>query len=188
MVKETETEEGRKQVAEHILLTADGSEAESEEQAQGVRYKLLENGKTFTWNWSEANDSEKIMLACFGAKTLATNVTSAARNNKKNPANAEQQFTELEERFALIRGGQWVDRTREPGAPRVDRDKLAAAIVQVMLKGGKITADQESATLQEKRERLDSDAAYLTMARQIPAVAEAYNELTGRATATVDQL
>ncbi len=188
MVKETETEEGRKQVAEHVLLDASGNEADTEENATGIRYKLLENSKTFEWQWAQATDAERQMLAIFGAKTLATNVTSAARNNKKNPADADTQFNELTERFNLIRSGQWIDRSREPGVPAIDKDKLAQAIAQVMLAGGKIAQSDLETTVAEKRKRLEDEKGYATFVRTNPQVAAAYNSLAARKVADINDL
>jgi hypothetical protein len=192
--QEAETKEKRKAVAEHDLLSADSkplADGEGEEKAYGISYKLLANGKVFTWNWNDANEDERRMLACFGAKTLATNITSAERTAKSD---ADGQFDAIGERFHGIRGGVWVDRTREPGQPRVNREALAAAICQFYVGQGKRAQadigtpgsggeyDTTLARLNNPKDEL------LAKARTIPAVMDLYNAAVGKKVATVDDL
>lgn len=191
MVKEIETaEEKRKvsKVAEHDLIDTAKAIVDSEEEADGIQYKLVANGKTFHWNWQDANELERKMLAIFGAKTLATNETSQAR---QKDADADGQLDAVVERFGLIRSGQWVDRTREGGVGRaIDKDALAEAIVRVLLASGKITDAQVGDTKAAKRQQLEDDAAYVRKARQVPEVADEYIKIVGKPTvkATVDDL
>lgn len=205
MVKQTETEETtetkreRKAVAEHDLLDSQGQPfaddaKQVEEQAYGISYKLINHNKTFTWNWNDANEAERRMLAVFGAKTLATNETSAFRNDKKNsPTDYDGQYDALESRFADLRNGIWVDRTREPGAPRVNKDALATAICQVMVADGKAAAADigeagAGGLWDQRRARLDSDPAYMAGARANAKVADIYNTLVGKRTLSSDEL
>lgn len=190
MVKEveTDTETKRSKVAEHDLIDAAKAVVESEEDADGIQYKLVANQKSFRWNWSEANDSERKLLAIFGAKTLATNETSQAR---QKDADADGQLDAVVERFGIIRAGQWVDRTREGGVGRaIDKDALAEAIVRVLLASGKITDAQVGDTKATKRQQLEDDAAYVRKARQVPEVADEYIKIVGKpqVKATVDDL
>src|SRR5215204_4698782 len=101
MVKEveTETETKRSKVAEHELVDAQNAVTEDEESADGIKYTLVANGKSFTWNWTAANEQARKLLAIFGAKTLATNETSQAR---QKGADADGQLDAVVERFALI--------------------------------------------------------------------------------------
>lgn len=199
MVKETETETETKSKSEITLLAQDGSEAESEEQAYGFDYKLLGNGKCHRWQWSEASEDERRMLAILGGKTLATNETSAIRNNKKLQGTPEgsvdAQFEALVERFGLVRSGTWVDRTREPGAPRIDKDKMADALADVLLADGKITqADWQSAR-DARRAKLDDETksgsppmTYMQFMRTNAKVAAAYAARMGKPQASVDDI
>lgn len=194
MTESVETAQGatttKRKVAQHDLIAADGSIVESEEEAQGIKYTLQENGKSLVWNWADATDAEKRLLAIFGAKTLATNETSQVRNNLKGAGDADEQIQAVLERFAMIRTGQWIDRTREGGVgAKIDRDALAEAICQVLVAEGKATDQQVADGLKaEKRERLESDPAYLRKVRTVPQVATAYAAIVGKSTATVDDL
>jgi hypothetical protein len=196
MTESIETSNGaatttKRKVAQHDLIDANGKEVDTEEEAQGIKYTLQENGQSLTWKWAEATDDEKRLLAIFGAKTLATNETSQVRNNPKGPGDADEQIAAVRERFAMIRTGQWVDRTREGGGvgAKIDRDALAEAICQVLVAEGKVTdADVQNGVKAEKRKRLDDDAAYLRKARTVPAVALAYSQIVGKSTATVEDL
>jgi hypothetical protein len=189
---ESDTEVTRRKVAEHNLIGADGVVVESEEDADGIKYDLIGGSKPFTWNYSQANEAERKLLAIFGAKTLATNETSQIRNGAKTKGDpvpgADEQIGAVAERFALLRAGQWVDRTREGAAVRIDKDALAEAIIQVMLAAGKITDDQVGDTKAAKRQQLEDDPTYMRKARQVPEVATAYARIVGRTTATVNDL
>lgn len=180
----------KRKVAQHDLIDAKGEVVETEEEAQGIRYTLQENGQAMTWNFSDATEDEKRLLCIFGAKTLATNETSQVRNNPKGGGDADEQITAVKERFAMIRTGQWVDRTREGGVGvKIDKDALAEAICQVLVAEGKTDDAAVAAGLKaEKRERLENDAAYLRKARTVPAVALAYAKIVGKTTATVEDL
>lgn len=199
MVKETETAPKAKKkepVAEITLLKADGSEATKQEEATGFSYKLIANSKVFTWQSAQANPAETLMLAIFGGGTLATNETSAIRNRggKDRPdlaGDADEQFDALTERFTAIRDGSWTppDRTRE--GPRVDVDKLASAIVAVLVANGKRSeaeAESEHARQLGKLNDADTGKAYIAGMRQNADVAAQYATLMGKKVATVDDM
>ena len=205
MVKTTESiteasgakTEKRKPVAEHDLLGQDRQplpDGKGEESAYGISYKLLANGKVFSWHWGEANDDERRMLACFGAKTLATNVTSAERTADSD---ADGQFEAIGERFSGIRNGQWVG-PREAG-PRVNREALAYAICDVLVSKGRLQADAiggpgEGGEFDARLARLNSDEknaagdTYLTQVRTNPEIAAAYSVRVGKKTASLDDI
>lgn len=187
----SETEVVKRKVAQHDLIGADGSvlpEDQGEETATGIRYTLLANGQSFDYQYGQSPDMDR-MLACFGAKTLATNETSAARNNSKGEASPDEQIAAVRERFALLSTGTWVDRTREGIGAKVDPDALAEAICQVMVAEGKYTQEEVEASYKAKvRQKISDDAVWARKSRTLPAVASAYATIKGRATATVDDL
>jgi hypothetical protein len=179
----------REKIANHSFLDAQGTPVDDGEAAQGYRYTLLANGDTFDWYWAQANEDERRMLSIFGAKTLATNETSQARNNPKGAATADEQMEALRERFKMIREGQWVDRAREGGVgAKVDKPGLAKAITEVLLAKGKITEADVGTTYAAKLQLLEEDAQYLRKSRQVPEVNIAYSRIVGRPTASVDDL
>lgn len=183
-----------KAVAKHELLDSAGATCDKEEDAHGMRYTLLANGETFDYVCGTNADADR-MLAVFGAKTLATNETSQARNSAKGEASAAEQIQAVRDRFATLATGTWVDRTREGGA-KVDKDALAEAICQVQVaQGGKTKAGElvtdafVAAGYKAKvRQNLEDDPNFLRIARNMPAVTTAYAALVGRSVATVDDL
>jgi hypothetical protein len=185
----TTAKKKRQAVAEHEFIDAKGEVVDDGESAQGYRYTLLANSDTFEWYWTLANDDEKRMLALFGAKTLATNETSQARNNPKGSGSAAEQMEALRERFTMLRNGQWVDRSREGAVTKIDKDALAEAICQVLVAKGKHTEEEIATSVKAaKRQQLEDDATYLRKSRQVPEVAIAYAAIVGRQVATVDDL
>jgi hypothetical protein len=180
-----ETEVTKRAVAKHFLLDASGDVTEDETKATGIRYLQISTGDKFDYQISEA---ARLMLACFGAKTLATNESSQVRNNPKGAGGDAEQMEAIRNRFALLDQGEWVDRTRTPGAV-VDKDALAEAIVIVMLADGKITEDQATGDAKAKvRQKLEDDPQYQATARQHPRVTAEYAKLKGRTVKTTDDL
>lgn len=195
MMTEAETETVKRKVAEHDLIDAGGAVVDEEEKAQGIRYTLLANNQAFEYQFGKSQDADR-MLALFGAKTLATNETSQARNSAKGAASADEQIQSVRDRFALIATGQWVDRTREGVGAKIDKDALAEAIVRVQIAAGSKTSDGELVTAElaaagykaKVRQKLEDDAAFVRKARQVPAIATEYSAIVGRTVATLDDL
>lgn len=179
----------KRKVAEHGLINANGSPVENEEEATGISYKQLATGETFTYQTGGEAGKALTMLAVFGAKTLATNEASQVRNNPKGAGSDAEQMQAIKDRFAMIEAeGKWVDRTREGVGAKVDKDKLAGAIIEVLTAQGKIT-DADSGTMYAKvRQKLEDDPKYQATARNVPGVPEAYAKAMGRQTRTVDEL
>lgn len=183
-----ESEPAKRAVAKHELLDTSGAVVETEEGANGIRYTLLANGQTFDWQFG-ANPTADKMLAIFGAKTLCTNVTSAERNNTKGEASPDDQIAAVRERFAGIEGGVWVDRSREGVGAKVDLDKLAEAVCQVLVgEGAKTQGDIDSGYKATIRQKLDDDKVYVRKVRTYGPVAAAYTALVGRPVASLNDL
>jgi len=175
----------RKAVAKHFLLDDQGNVTEDETKATGIRYQQIASGETFDYQVSEA---AKLMLATFGAKTLATNESSQVRNNPKGAGGDAEQMEAIKNRFAILDGGEWVDRTREGGAT-VNKDWLTEAIILVALADGKITQEQAAGDFKAKiRQKLEESADYVKTARQHPRVTAEYSKLAGRVVKTTDDL
>lgn len=186
---ESDTEVVKRQVAKHELLDASGAVVDNEEEATGIRYTLLGNGQSFDVQLGMTPGERNTMLAIFGAKTLATNETSAARNNSKGAATWDEQMDAVRERFALLESGKWVDRTREGVGAKVDPDALAEAICRFLVEEGKKTQDEVDqgykATI---RQKIEDDKSYGRKARTNPKVANYYAAIVGKSTATADDL
>jgi hypothetical protein len=164
-------------VAKHTYLDAAGNtfpeDDETEENAQGYRYTLLANKENFDWQWAEASDDERRMLAIFGAKTLATNITSGARNNSKGAASPDEQMQQVRERFEKLRQGTWAERAE--GGFAVDKSKLAQAVAAARQAMGKAVD-----TVENYLRRFEEEDGYMAKCRKVPEVAAEYAKLAGR--------
>jgi len=163
--------------ANHTYLGVDGSTVKDVHEAVGVAYEDVATGEKFSFAIPGADAGSPLtLLAVFGAKTLATNEASSVRNNPNRSDDDDTSEVEaIKDRFDLLATGVW----REPGEGRaptkVDRDQLAAAIVDVASAAGK-TLDVVAV-----RQRLDDEPAYFRTARQVPAVTDNYNKRVGKA-------
>lgn len=183
-----DTEAVTRKLAEHGLLAQDGTVTEDEESAWGMTYKIVRDKATdtqvdlppFTYTYGQNADADR-MLAIFGAKTLATNESSAARQGK-DAVDAAGQMEAVAERFALIQSGQWVDRTREGGGgAKLDIPALAAAYVAVAAAAGQT---KEYDTVFQK---LTEDAKLRKTVNGIPEVRAEYLKRAGRPGKTLDE-
>jgi hypothetical protein len=125
--------------------------------------------------WDEANELERMLMALFGAKTLATNESSQIRNAKKNKGldTSREQLDAVLARFKLVREGEWVDRTREGGF-RVDRPKLATAAVQVKIDAGKLPESDRARPSMPRATEDREDAGVPEASAADPRVIAAY--------------
>jgi hypothetical protein len=180
---ETVVETTRKvsKVADHYLLDSAGNVVEEEENAVGYRYKMVGTDEAFDWSWEEANELERKMLAIFGAKTLATNVTSGARQSKG--ALPPDQIAAVKNRFASIRDGEWTDRERGEGGFAIDKQKMAQAVANA-----RVAMQKPADTVENYLRRFEEEAGYLAKCRKVPQVNAEYAKLAGRAQVTIDDI
>jgi hypothetical protein len=186
---ETDTEVVRTKLAEHGYVAADGTPVGDEESAHGISYKIIRDKATgeavdlpaFVYLYGKNADLDR-MLANFGAKTLATNESSAARQSKEGDSSAAGQMEAVKERFALLGTGKWVDRTREGVGAKIDKDALAGAIVAVAAAAGK-TVDYAAV-----RQKLEEDPVFVRATRQVPAIATEYASRAGRPAKSLDDV
>jgi hypothetical protein len=117
----------KKQIAKREEIDDTGKEVDTE-QATGVRYTLLERpNEPVVLQISKYPPHSKLMLAIFGAKTLAGNVVSTAQTNDEDPILA------VLSRFEAIANPDEVnwglsDRT---GGPRYDQETVCKAVAAV---------------------------------------------------------
>jgi hypothetical protein len=182
-----DTEVVKARVAKHELLSSTGEIVETEEEATGIRYTLVANNQSFDFQSGMKAGERNTMLVLFGAKTLATNESSAMRNSTKGEATPDEQIDAVRERFALLETGKWVDRTREGVGAKIDLDALANAMCNVMVAEGKYTeADVSGGKLAATRQRLEDDKPWARKARQHSSFAAEYAKLKGAAATTID--
>lgn len=174
----------KKQRAEHDLLDDKGEVVEDEENANGIRYTLLGMpNRPFTYQYGQNPATDKL-LAIFGAKTLATNESSAVRNSPKGAGTADEQIEAVEARFALLGTGKWVDRTRE--GVTVDLDTYAQAMINVQVRQGMYEEAIGNTEKLPKMRALLDDKAQLAKARKVSEFATEYAKLKGAAIASVN--
>lgn len=179
----------REKQATHYWLASDGSDKQvidgkvtdkwlEQEQATGYRY-VSESGFKFDYQVPGALiGSVTTMLALFGAKTLAINTASAARQ-----ADADQ-LEALNSRFTKeLYEGHWADE-RTGGGRAYDEETIIAAVVQVAGSKG-ATPENVAAKIKALPGGLQ---AYAKNAMTNPQVNAAYNKIKGKVAAKVDTL
>lgn len=184
-----ESADTRKKIADRDWID-DAGQVVDEEAATGVRYTFLgrtkdgvtipPDGKSYSRYFRDMSEAETRMLAGFGAITLMGNVTNTWMGDKSD-TRAATAAEEIEARFLLLNGGKWIDRTGGVGA-RVDKDALAAAVVEVLTTQGK------TATVEQVRPKLDSSPDFFKMVRSNAEINAAYARIVGRQTATLDEV
>lgn len=181
-----DTEVVKQRVAKHELLNSAGEVVENEEEATGIRYTLMANNQSFDFQSGLNAGERNTMLAIFGAKTLATNESSAMRNSPKGEATADEQMDAVHERFALLETGKWVDRTRDGVGAKVDLDVLANAICNVQVAQGKYTEAEVKTDKMAKTRAMLEDKTKVAQARKVPAFAAEYARLKGAVAVSAD--
>lgn len=180
-MSDTTADSPRKAVAKHYLLDTQGQVTEDEKQATGIRYHHLASGNTFDY---QISDAAKMMLAVFGAKTLATNEASAIRQKEGDDSD---QVGAIRERFALLDSGEWVDRTRE-GGPKIDVPRLAASAAALMHGKGKLAQLDEAAAYAHILQALEEDPKKVQTFRDVPEIMAEYRKRAGKPVKTAADL
>lgn len=171
----------RKAVSKRDFIDEDGNVVDKMEQATGARYTLLgEGGRAFDYQFGEAGALET-MFGIFGFHTKVGNVANTVLNDKDDPGTPADAAAAIEDFIESVKSGTWAERTGGVGIV-IDKDALAAAIVEVGVAKGKAP---DYATI---RQRLEEDKGYQKMARQVPEVAMAYTKRVGRNVKSVDDL
>lgn len=151
-----------------------GDEHDKEENAHGVSYTQLSNGKTV--ELMPTNPEAVRMLAMFGLKTKAGHIASQVRQKSGDTADSIPAIAEW---FDLVNSGKaWIDRTRE--AVTYELDKLAAAAVDFLIEDGKKAADQRDATYAQLLQKMTENDKMVPQVLAIGNVRERYNELVGK--------
>lgn len=128
----TAAPDSKRKVADHFLLAADGSVTKRMEEAVGIRYVAVDKADApFTFMFDGATPGSALtMLAIFGAKTKATNEASRVRNGEGG--GADEQLSAIEEVFEQLTKGVWREKAEGGGGARIDRDKVAEALVSLL--------------------------------------------------------
>lgn len=179
---DAESESKRKQVSKRDYLKADGTVADKIEESAGARYTLLDTAGNHDFDELFGDPGKfETMCAIFGFHTKVGNVANTVLNDKDDPGTPTDAAQAIREFIAAAKAGTWAERSGGV-AVRIDKDKLAGAIVSVAESKGK-TADY-----QKIRDKLESDPQYVRAARQVPEVATAYAAAVGKAPKSVDDL
>lgn len=174
------SETKRESVAKHELLDSAGNVTKRMEEAVGYRFTLRDGGQTFEYAPTDASAGSPLtMLALFGAKTKATNEASRVRNGSNG--DAVSQMEAIDEVFDNLNKGVWREKAEGGSGSRIDKRKLAEALIEVLGAAAKGTID----TYQN---RLETEDGYLRKVRSNPEVTIAYTRLVGKAAAPIDTL
>jgi hypothetical protein len=175
---DTATENSKKRsVATHALLNSAGEVVDDEESASGARYTLNALPTTpVDYQYGQNPNADKL-FALFGFKTLATNETSQVRNNLKGDAGPAAQLEAVNSRMALVKTGQWLDRTREPGVGAINKDALVRAIATYATENGQPLSDDKLVAL---RQKVEEDKVYVKGVRSHTRIAALYAAETGK--------
>lgn len=190
-------EPSRTKIADRLWIGADRKEVDTPEEAAGVLYKFLGRTKdgitvppdsqAFTRLFSEMSEAELKMLAGFGAHTLMGNVTNTWLGEKGDKAATAHDA--IKERFDLLYGGTWVDRTGTGVGARIDKDALAEAVCRVMVAKGTWTqADVDGGRKAAVRQKMEDDPQSVKASRQVPEIASEYAAIVGRATKSAEDV
>lgn len=170
-----ETKRARR--AEHEWINKAGEVVEDIENAAGIRYTDAQTGESVAVQITERPKAVVAMLAAFGARTLATNVASQARQARANGSDDVSDIAAIEARFADMEPGKWATPADRTGGPRYDFDALALAIA-------KAKGETDPAPYRAKMEG-DDGAAYARGAAKVPEVAREYATLKGKTAPTL---
>lgn len=172
----------RKEVSSRDFLDTAGNVVDKIEEATGARYTLKETGQNFDMQFGEAG-KPGTMFAIFGFHTKVGNVVNTVLNDKNEPGDATDAGASATEFLTLIQQGKWAERAAGGAAVRIDKDALANAIVTVAQNSTPPKQVDQAAI----RQKLEDDPTFVRTARQVPAIAQEYAKLTGKAK-TVDEL
>lgn len=175
------------------FIDGNGQIVDSMEKSAGARVGVLsDDGKTVLQSFDYVqgkNPFADLFFANMGFHTKAGNVINTVINNDKEPGDASTACETLAEFLEDVYAGVWAERTGG-GPAKIDRDKLAEAVVQAMIETGRLKAD-DAAGIGEKRqvarEKMDSDRKWLATVRKQPNVARLYAQLVGAREISADE-
>lgn len=177
--------------AVHKFIDASGAEVEKQEAATGISYQDRASGRVFTFQIPGAvAGTVQTMLSVFGAKTLATNTASQARQQ-----GLADEVALIEERFGEdLKDGQWNSPADRTGGPRIDLEAAIEAIEEIVKADGMDFSRVRDRAMAESLDDYDSKpgeafgVAYLRAALKNPRVSAAYAKLRGKAAPETNDL
>ena len=124
--------DGKRKVADHFLIAADGSYTKEMEKAVGIEYKSIHRPNApFKFVFEGATAGTALtMLALFGAKTKATNEASRVRNTDKG--DVDEELSAIEDVFEQLNNGVWREKSEGGAGSRIDRTTVAEAMFDVL--------------------------------------------------------
>lgn len=120
----------REQVAEHKLLNANGELVDDITVATGIRYIDKASGDSF--DWQIPDNKSRLMLALFGAKTKATNVTSRVRQKNGKVGDSEKELEALDEVFGQLDKEIWREEAEGGGGSRTNKELLGTVLLEML--------------------------------------------------------
>jgi hypothetical protein len=173
----------RTRVASREWVGKDGAKVDNKADTTGGKYTWLANGRSVTRQWFGGLSAEDLaeatgvdlnevraafMCATMGWITKVGNVANTVVNAPGADPEADP-VDSIIEWDDLLGKGEWREKVEGAGLPRIDKDALARAIVEVVPQD-----------YQKVRDRLEGDRAWVREVRQHPKVLELYNQYTGK--------
>lgn len=169
------TEDKTRKLADHDFIDAAGAVVDEQEKATGIQYKELASGGVFPYQIPGAvAGSPQTMLALFGAKTLATNTASAAKQ-LRTKGEAVETIPYITDRFAEITEGQWAVAGDGTRGPQIDVQALADAMLPLLRKQLGTDVDRDKLVA-----KLEADKNYKRAAYGNPDVKKNYMKGKGQ--------
>jgi hypothetical protein len=156
------------------FIDADGNKVEDKMDAKGARYTLRSNGKSITRMFN--GDAQTNACAAMGWLTKIGNVVNTVVNGPDQGSDDDAYDAAVEWDNQLT-NGIWREKVEGVGVARIDKDALARAVVEV-----------KPQDYDKVREKLETEPAYVRKVRQHPKVLELYNQYTGKAKVSDDDL
>lgn len=165
----------RKQVSKRSFLARGGAEADTMEDAAGARYTLLgDGGGDHDYTFGENPQADR-MFAIFGFHTKIGNVANTVLNDKDEPGTPADAGEAIKEFLALVASGTWAEKREGGGGARIDKDALAAAVVEVAASKG------QTKDMADVREKLEDNPGLVRKLRANDEIAAAYAKRVGKA-------
>lgn len=172
----------RESKAEHHFIGRDSAVVDDISRATGIRYVSKENGGAVDFQIPEGEP--RLWLALFGARTLATNEASAARQGGDDAAG---QLEAIRTRLTGIAEGVWA--AERSGGPRINLDALAQALADAYIRARKLDKERREEGVQRIRAKLATqERGEHQKALSVPGVRDAYQRHLGKEVASLDQL
>jgi hypothetical protein len=171
-------------------LNAAGEKVTQPEEAVAIRYRLLGGSESgHTYDLSHLKEGMDRFAAGFGFVTKAGNVANTVLNS--DGGTVDEADVAIMEWLEDWQNGIYVERAAGGAGAKVNRDALAQAVFDVMTAKGRTTfKDGKPVDMADIRQRLEEDTKGVLVRqwRGIDDITNAYKDIVGKPTKTVDDI